>query len=227
VVIIVMAALLGGLLTALLLAGHARPDGFTADRPEVTRLPRETFPAPRTQAPPTSQPTTPTPRTASRPGTTDQPVRPNAAPRSVRIPILHLEMPVIRRGVDDNGAMAMPTSAFTLAWYRFGSRPRDPSGATMLAGHVDTVEEGAGPLAGLGALRRGDRIEVTAGSSIVTYRTTSVTRISKALIDLPAVFSRVGPPRLHLVTCGGEYLPDEGGYQDNVVVSARRVTVSR
>ena len=63
-----------------------------------------------------------------------------------------------------------------------------------------------------------------AGSRTVTYRTTSVTRISKALIDLPAVFSRTGSPRLHLITCGGAYLPAEGGYQDNVLVVARRVS---
>ena len=43
-----------------------------------------------------------------------------------------------------------------------------------------------------------------------------------------AVVTReVGAPRLHLVTCGGPYLPDRGGYQDNVVVSAQRVSPSR
>jgi hypothetical protein len=51
-----------------------------------------------------------------------------------------------------------------------------------------------------------------------------VTRVSKTLVDLPAVFSRSGPPRLHVVTCGGAYLPEDGGYQDNVVLVARRLT---
>ena len=38
---------------------------------------------------------------------------------------------------------------------------------------------------------------------------------------LPAeLFSRRGPERLHVITCGGEYLPDAGGYQQNLVVTA-------
>jgi LPXTG-site transpeptidase (sortase) family protein len=119
--------------------------------------------------------------------------------------------------------MALPVSAFALAWYRFGSRPLDRAGATVLAGHVDTKSEGIGPLTGLAGLRTGDLIELRAGRRTVTYRTTSVTRVSKALIDLSAVFSRAGSPRLHLVTCGGSYLPEKGGYQDNVVVAARRI----
>ncbi len=210
-----VAALLGALLTAQLLPDRSGSDGFTAGRPESTRLPDEQ-PAVRPDA-----------RTARQPATTPAPLRAAAMPRSLSIPRLGLRMPVVARGVDDTGAMDLPASAFTVAWYRFGSRPLDPAGATVLAGHVDTSAEGAGPLAGLAALRAGDLVEVRAGRHLVTYRTTSVTRSSKALIDLPAVFSRRGPPRLHLVTCGGPYLPDRGGYQDNVVVSAHRVSPPR
>ncbi len=132
-------------------------------------------------------------------------------------------MPVVPRGVDRSGAMALPGTASAVGWYRFGAHPRGATGATVLAGHVDTAEEGPGPLAGIGELRQGDRIDVRAGRRSTRYVVTSVTRIAKSALDLPAVFSRVGRPRLHLVTCGGAYLPDRGGYQDNVVVAARRV----
>lgn len=212
---ILVAALLGGLVTALLLPDRTHPEGFTAGRPESTQLPGE-------QSSELPQ------------GTADrqQVVRTNearstAVPRTLVIPRLGLRMPVVAKGVDDTGAMALPASASVVAWYRFGSRPLDQGGATVLAGHVDTAAEGAGPLVGLAALRVGDLVEVRAGGHLVTYRTTSVTRISKALIDLPAVFSREGVPRLHLVTCGGPYLPDRGGYQDNVVVAARRLPAGR
>lgn len=217
-VAIVVAALLGALVTAQLLPDRSGSVGFTAGRPESTRLPDEqpsVRPEVRTAGEPATRPATPAL------------VRAAGVPRSLSIPRLGLRMPVVARGVDVTGAMALPTSAFTVAWYRFGSRPLFPSGATVLAGHVDTTAEGAGPLAGLAALRSGDLIEVRAGRQLVTYRTTSMTRISKALIDLPTVFSRRGPPRLHLVTCGGAYLPEDGGYQDNVVVSAQRVSPPR
>ncbi len=119
--------------------------------------------------------------------------------------------------------MALPDSAFSLAWYRFGPRPGDPVGATVIAGHVDTVEEGIGPLARLGDLQPGDRIEVVTRRGIVRYGVTSVDRIAKSVLDLPALFSRAGRARLHLVTCGGDYVADRGGYQDNLVVTARRI----
>lgn len=211
-VTIVVAALLGALLTALLLQDRTPSAGSTAGRPEATELPGEMFAAAEAEE-----------RTTQQPPMTRQPGRPTSVPRLVRIPRLGLRMPVVSRGVDDRGAMALPASAFTVGWYRFGSRPLDRAGATVLAGHVDTRAEGAGPLAGLGSMRAGDLIEVRAGSRSVIYRTTSVTRIGKALIDLPAVFSRAGAPRLHVVTCGGAYLPERGGYQDNVVVVAQRV----
>lgn len=211
-VTIVVAALSGALLTALLLQDRTPSDGFTAGHPEATGLPGEVLAAGQAEG-----------NTTRQAPTTRQPGRHTAAPRLLSIPQLGLRMSVLPRGVDDRGAMALPASAFRVGWYRYGSRPLDRTGATVLAGHVDTQAEGAGPLAGLAAVRVGDRIEVRAGRRTVTYSTTSVTRVSKAVIDLPAVFSRAGPPRLHLVTCGGAYLPENGGYQDNVVVVARRL----
>ena len=34
------------------------------------------------------------------------------------------------------------------------------------------------------------------------------------------LFARTGTERLRIITCGGDYLPDEGGYQQNLVVTA-------
>jgi LPXTG-site transpeptidase (sortase) family protein len=116
--------------------------------------------------------------------------------------------------------MALPDTAYRLSWYRFGSGPFSPTGATVIAGHVDTSSEGTGPLAQLAGARAGDRIEVRVGGTVLAYEIDSVSRIGKAVLDLPSLFSRSGSPRLHLVTCGGAYLPDQGGYQDNVVVIA-------
>jgi hypothetical protein len=43
-------------------------------------------------------------------------------------------------------------------------------------------------------------------------------------LPLDALFRRDGPPRLTLVTCGGPFLPEVGGYRDNVVVVAEPVS---
>ena len=151
VVTIVVAALLGALLTALLLPDRTPSGGFTAGRDETSGLPAHVMAAVKSDEDSTRWPVT------------APPGQPAVAPRLLRIPRLGLRMPVVPRGVDDRGAMALPVSAFALAWYRFGSRPLDRAGATVLAGHVDTKSEGIGPLTGLAGLRTGDLIELRAG----------------------------------------------------------------
>lgn len=94
-VTIVVAALLGALLTALLLQDRPPSAGFTAGRPEATELPGEVLAAGQAGGGTTQQ----TPMTR-------QPGGPTAVPRLLSIPRLGLRMPVVSRGVDDRGAMA-------------------------------------------------------------------------------------------------------------------------
>ncbi len=150
-------------------------------------------------------------------------VRASRAPTRLVLPTLGLTLPVRATGVDEQGLMALPETAYAVGWYRFGSGPLDRRGATVVAGHVDTAAEGTGPLAGLAAVRRGDPVSLWVGDRRVRYRVVEIARVAKSVLDLPALFTRAGPPRLHLVTCGGDYLPERGGYQDNVVLTARPV----
>lgn len=207
-VIIVMAALLGALLTAPLAGGDPAAPATVGTRSAA--LPADI-----------TEPAAAPPPTVSR-ATGSERREPTTAPGALSIPRLDLALPVLARGVDRSGAMALPRTPWAVSWYRFGAGPLSRAGATVLAGHVDTARHGIGPLARLGELRPGDRLLVRVGGRLVGYSVTSVTRVAKSVLDLPALFSRVGPPRLHLVTCGGAYLPDRGGYQDNVVVAARR-----
>lgn len=91
----VVAALLGALLTALLLPDRTTSDVFTAGRPETTELPGEVLAAAQPEAHPKKQQPT-----------IQQPGRPTAVPRLLSIPRLGLRMPVVSRDVDDRGAMA-------------------------------------------------------------------------------------------------------------------------
>ena len=73
-------------------------------------------------------------------------------------------------------------------------------------------------------LERGDAVDVVARDGrTFTYRIVSVRNVAKA--DLPAdVYSRQGPPRLVLVTCGGVFDAERHHYSDNVVVVAVPLT---
>jgi hypothetical protein len=45
-------------------------------------------------------------------------------------------------------------------------------------------------------------------------------QVDKQTLPVDRLFAREGPPRLVLVTCGGEFVPERGGYESNVVVVA-------
>jgi sortase (surface protein transpeptidase) len=94
----------------------------------------------------------------------------------------------------------------------------------VLGGHVDSQRYGVGPLARLAAVEEGARITVTdADGTSVRYRVTSVERISKAALPTERLFAPDSAPRLVVITCGGRYLPEAGGYEDNIVVIAKPV----
>ena len=71
--------------------------------------------------------------------------------------------------------------------------------------------------------RRGDVVKVTSDDGRTrSYRVTSLRTVRKDA--LPAsIFSRKGPKRLVLVTCGGPFMQASGHYRDNVIVTARPV----
>ena len=143
-----------------------------------------------------------------------------AAPTRVVVDRLDIDMPVEPQGVLPDGQMALPTGPDRAGWYRFGSAPDDAEGATVLAAHVDS-RTGIGPFVRLGSARPGDGVEVWVGSQRHVYRVTQVVRVDKLRLDGDTLFPVSGPPRLHLVTCTGEYVPGSG-YTQNLVVLADR-----
>jgi sortase (surface protein transpeptidase) len=67
----------------------------------------------------------------------------------------------------------------------------------------------------------GDEVVVTDAAGAATrWRVTARELLDKQALPVEVLFRRDGPPRLTLVTCGGPFLPEVGGYRDNVVVVA-------
>lgn len=143
-----------------------------------------------------------------------------APPVRLRVPGVALDAPVVAVGVAEGRQMQLPDDPRVLGWYRFGPAPRSGTGSVVLAGHVDSREYGVGPLARLSGVRSGDVVEVALGPGRrSSYRVDSVERFDRQALPA-AVFSRTGPERLRIVTCTGPYLPEQGGYQQNLVVTA-------
>ncbi|MEV6491451.1 class F sortase [Actinoplanes sp. NPDC051633] len=145
---------------------------------------------------------------------------PWAAPSRIRIAGLRVDVPVQAAGVRPDRALDVPEDPERLGWWIGSATPGSPRGTVLVAGHVDTAEDGPGALFRLETLPMGARIEVRAGDRTVTYR--AVARRSYDKQRLPdGLFAAGGPPRLALVTCGGTF--HKGVYSHNVVVYAEPV----
>ena len=74
----------------------------------------------------------------------------------------------------------------------------------------------------------GTRIDVElAGGDVAQFVVTQVRTYPNAEFPAHRVYARPGARRLNLVTCGGGYDRDRGGYQGNVVVYSRWVRTTR
>lgn len=146
-----------------------------------------------------------------------------AVPTAVVVPALGARLPVVPTGVTADAAMELPEDPRRAGWYRFGpgvgTGADGGSGAAVIAAHIDAPGI-VGPLADLASVQVGDEVLVETADSTVTYRVTSVDRYDKDVIDLDLLFDRTGPPRLHLVSCGGEFDREVGHYEDNLVAVA-------
>lgn len=141
-------------------------------------------------------------------------------PARLAIGTVGIDVPVRPVGVAEDGQMSIPDTVGAAGWYRFGPRPSDRVGTTVIAGHVDSRTEGLGPFASLAALHPGATIVLTDRAGHHTsYRITDLTRIGKHTTDLTQVFERSGRATLQIMTCAGAYDP-RTGYHDYLIVTA-------
>ncbi|WP_330476173.1 class F sortase [Terrabacter sp. C0L_2] len=159
------------------------------------------------------------PSPSARPATAE-PDESAAAPERLTIDRVGIDMRIVPEGVARDGEMALPPTPATVGWYRYGPRPGDATGATVLAAHLDMPGYGVGPIAAVDELRSGDTVVVRSAGASHRYRVTAVKSIRKTTLDLDALFARDGPAVLHIVTCGGDFDREKRRYDENVVVTA-------
>ena len=149
--------------------------------------------------------------------------RPDRTPRPVelRIPAIDVRVAVDVVGLDAAGQVEVPVDVARSGWYRFSAKPGSGEGSTVIVGHVDGVDQGAGAFYDLRSLNPGDTVTLTrADDRQVTYEVVARERFDKDRVPLRELFSRSGPERLTLITCGGPFDPASLEYTDNIVVTA-------
>ncbi|MFC0005749.1 class F sortase [Micromonospora siamensis] len=115
----------------------------------------------------------------------------------------------------------VPPSVDVIGWYRYGPGLEADAGSVVIAGHVDSADQGKGAFFRLRELDRGDTLTATGTDGKPrAYRVVAREEYVKSKIPLDKYFARDGKPRLTLITCGGPFDPATRHYRDNIVVTA-------
>ncbi|MFE9182989.1 class F sortase [Micromonospora harpali] len=143
-------------------------------------------------------------------------------PVRLRIPAIDVTARVDPVGVNPRtDEFEVPPSVDRIGWYRYGPGLSADAGSVVIAGHVDSAEQGRGAFFRLRELDRGDTVTATGGDGTTReYRVVAREEYAKTKIPLDRYFARDGSPRLTLITCGGPFDPQTRRYRDNIVVTA-------
>lgn len=211
--------------------GERSPLGQSSSYPSSYPSAGQPAPEPSTAQ---SRPATPPASPSSGPGTppaaspADIPIqqadaRPAAElppPTSLSVAGTDIAVKVIEVGVTKKNAMQIPEDFHEAGWYKYGPAPGAEQGHAVIAGHVDSLTE-VMPFAQLHEVETGTVVTVgRQDAPPLRYRVVDVRHVPKATLGQASVFARDGPHRLKIVTCGGDWLPEQQDYEDNVVLTA-------
>jgi LPXTG-site transpeptidase (sortase) family protein len=122
------------------------------------------------------------------------------------------------------GQLVVPEKVRRVGWWDGGAEAGDPFGSVVLAGHVDSAQDGIGFFVRLRRVRVGETVVLRGEGHAASYRVGSVRSVPKnALATESGAFDQHGPHRLVLITCTGAYDAARGGYEENLVVTAAAV----
>lgn len=149
---------------------------------------------------------------------------PGDMPRRLVIEKIGVAACVQRMGIDQYGAIAVPTNIHLAGWYEASARPGEP-GNSIIDGHVYGRYRDA-VFSRLPELTGGDSLKVEMGDlQVREFEVIEVVQVTKQQADdeLYRQYPEIDA-QLTLITCGGAYEEGQGTYTDRVIVRARLVS---
>ncbi|AXI77454.1 class F sortase [Peterkaempfera bronchialis] len=144
-----------------------------------------------------------------------------SAPTRLTIPAIGVNAPFTKLALDKGGVLQPPpnTDSNLVGWYGAGASPGE-RGTALVLGHVDT-KRGPAVFWGLGALKKGSKVEITrADATTAVFTVDSVEVFPKNNFPDERVYGDTPSAQLRLITCGGTYDHKRRDYTSNVVVFA-------
>lgn len=157
---------------------------------------------------------------AAPPAHSAAPPLPRSEPVRIRIPAIGVNASLARLGLDRAGALRPPPDGDPgiAGWYGGGTAPGS-RGTAVTTGHVDTRDGSTGVFYRLGAVTKGETIEIDrADGRTAVFTVDAVEVYDKDRFPDRKVYGTSGRPELRVITCGGG--AGDGGYRGNVVVYA-------
>ena len=138
-------------------------------------------------------------------------------PANIQIPAIDVNSDIESVGVLDNGQMGVPEDPDKAGWFEPGTEPGN-TGNSVIAGHVDS-RTGPAVFYDLDKLEKGDEITVTdQNGKKKTYVVQKLESYPEKESPIGRIFGPTDEKRLNLITCTGEFVRDQGGHQDRLVV---------
>jgi hypothetical protein len=140
------------------------------------------------------------------------------SPVRIGIPAIQVSADITKLGLNRDGTVEVPDDPDEAGWYRKGPKPGE-FGSAVILGHLDS-KVGPAVFYRLEHLDRGDQIAVgLEGGTVAHFEVARVTHYANEDFPRQKVYAAIPDrPALNLVTCGGKYDREAGGYQSNVVV---------
>ncbi|MFD8733977.1 class F sortase [Streptomyces sp. NPDC059618] len=150
---------------------------------------------------------------------------PRSEPVRLRIPAIGVDASLVRLGLDRAGALRPPPEGdpHVAGWYGGGTAPGS-RGTAVTTGHVDTRAGSPGVFYRLGAVTKGETVEIgRADGRTAVFTVDAVEVYDKRRFPGTKVYGGSGRPELRVITCGGP--AGDSGYRGNVVVYATLTAV--
>jgi hypothetical protein len=153
-----------------------------------------------------------------------------SVPVQIKIPSINVDASIIPVGTDSSGALETPPlsgpQADDAAWWDGGDTPGQ-DGPSVIVGHIDSAAEGPLVFWNLHDLVAGEAVEVVlADGADVWFDVIGSQQVSKTDFPTQSVYGPTPGPTLRLITCTGDFDPQTGHYDDNLIVYLNESTAS-
>lgn len=147
---------------------------------------------------------------------------PRSTPTTITIPRIGVNAEIMTLGMNPDGTVEVPPldQAMKAGWYSPGPSPGE-AGNAVIVGHVDSAKIGPAVFFNLGALQKGDTINVARqDGSTATFTIDEVKSYPKTAFPTELVYGPSDKPSLRVVTCGGQFDQNAGSYLNNIIALA-------